>query len=574
MSLIQELLKQGIIDKKQAKELEVEVKSSILREDELIISKGITSEDFLFKLKAKKEGLVFQEETPRNISQEILSLIPEESAKHYEMIAIGKKTGIVQIGMVHPEDLKSQEALKFLARQGQFDYNVVLISRRSFSEIMKEYRTLGQEVGEALEKLKEEQEELGETKINNKEEMQRLVEEAPISKVVAVILRHAVEGNASDIHIEPTKDQLKIRFRMLGQLYASIYLPLRVHPAVVARLKILSSLKIDENRRPQDGRFSTTVSGKHIDFRVSTFPTTLGEKVAIRVLDPESGTKSFSDLGIESNNLKIVEEAAKKPIGMILATGPTGSGKTTTLYSLLRTLNKENVNIVTLEDPVEYFMEGVNQSQVRPEIGYTFAEGLRQILRQDPDIIMVGEIRDEETANLAIHAALTGHLVLSTLHTNNATGVVPRLVDMGIKPYLISPTLSIAIAQRLVRKLCDNCKEEYEPAKEIKDLIQAEINTLPEIVKKDVKIKKDFKLFKNKGCDKCNDTGFTGRIGLYEILKSSKEIENLILKEPSENALADLAKSQGMITMKQDGFIKVINGVTTLEEVLRVADKK
>jgi type IV pilus assembly protein PilB len=574
MPLIQELLKQGIIDKKQAKELEDEIKASSLREEDLILNRGITSEDFLLKLKSKQSGVIYQEEIPKEIPQEILSLIPEESAKHYEMIAIGKDKGVVKVGMIHPEDLKSQEALKFLSRQSKFEYDIILISRKGFEEVMKEYRTLRQEVGEALEKLEQEQELTKGMDATNQEEMQRLVEEAPISKMVAVILRHAVEGNASDIHIEPTRDKLKVRFRMLGQLYASIYLPLAVHPAVIARLKILSSLKIDENRRPQDGRFSTTVSGKHIDFRVATFPTTLGEKVAIRVLDPESGTKSFSDLGIESNNLKIVEEAAKKPIGMILATGPTGSGKTTTLYSLLRTLNKENVNIVTLEDPVEYFMEGVNQSQVRPEIGYTFAEGLRQILRQDPDIIMVGEIRDEETANLAIHAALTGHLVLSTLHTNNATGVVPRLVDMGIKPYLISPTLSIAIAQRLVRKLCDNCKEEYEPAKEIKDLIQAEINTLPEIVKKDVKIKKDFKLFKNKGCDKCNDTGFTGRIGLYEILKSSKEIENLILKEPSENALADLAKSQGMITMKQDGFIKVINGVTTLEEVLRVADKK
>jgi type IV pilus assembly protein PilB len=571
--LIKELLKQGIIDKNQAKELETEVKSSILREDELIIQRGITSEDFLFKLKAKKLGLTFKEETPRDVPQEILSLIPEESAKHYEMIAIGKKSGVIQVGMVHPEDLKSQEALKFLGRQGKFDYDVILISRRSFSEVMKEYRTLGQEVGEALEKLDEE--EIDEPKkTENQEEMQRLVEEAPISKMVAVILRHAVEGDASDIHIEPTRDQLKIRFRMLGQLYPSIYLPLRVHPAIVARLKILSSLKIDENRRPQDGRFSTTVSGKNIDFRVATFPTTLGEKVAIRVLDPQSGMKKFSDLGIESNNLKIVEEAAKRPIGMILATGPTGSGKTTTLYSLLRSLNKEGVNIVTLEDPVEYFMEGINQSQVRPEIGYSFAEGLRQILRQDPDIIMVGEIRDEETANLAIHATLTGHLVLSTLHTNNATGVIPRLIDMGIKPYLISPTLSIAIAQRLVRRLCDNCKEEIEPAKEIKELIESEINSLPEVVKKDVDIKKDFKIYKNKGCDKCNDSGFSGRIGLYEILKSTEEIEDLILKEPSENELAALAKSQGMITMKQDGFIKVVQGVTTLEEVLRVADIK
>jgi type II secretory ATPase GspE/PulE/Tfp pilus assembly ATPase PilB-like protein len=344
---------------------------------------------------------------------------------------------------------------------------------------------------------------------------------------------------------------------------------------VVARIKILSNLKIDETRIPQDGRFSTTIDGKNIDFRVSTFPTTLGEKVAIRVLDPTTGLKTFKELGLEKRNFEVVKAAIEKPYGLILATGPTGCGKTTTLYAILQVLNKEGVNIVTLEDPVEYFIEGVNQSQVRPEIGYDFAIGLRHVIRQDPDIIMVGEIRDPETASLATHAALTGHIVLSTLHTSNVLGVIPRLLDLGVQPYLIPPTLSIAIAQRLVRKLCDDCKKPVSPKKEIRDLILKEIEELPPKTKEDSKTSSEkLTIYKAVGCRKCNNEGYTGRVGLFEILSMTDQLSDIILKIPEEREILKEAKRQGMITMKQDGILKVLSGVTTIEEVLRVAEEK
>jgi len=477
--------------------------------------------------------------------------------------------------MVYPEDLKAQEALKFLARQAPFTYQVFLITPTTFSNLLKQYRTLRREVGRALEELETEfKEEKVEVRPRTAAEFERLAEEAPITKIVAVILRHAVEGKASDIHVEPTREKLRIRFRLLGILHSSIFLPLRTHPAVVSRIKILSNLKIDETRIPQDGRFSTKINGKSIDFRVSTFPTTLGEKVAIRVLDPTIGLKTFGELGLEKRNLGVVKQAIKRPYGLILASGPTGCGKTTTLYAVLQTLNKEGVNIVTLEDPVEYFIEGINQSQVRPEIGYDFAIGLRHIVRQDPDIIMVGEIRDPETASLATHAALTGHIVLSTVHTSNAIGVIPRLLDLGIQPYLIPPTLSIIIAQRLLRRLCDNCKKKTKPKKEIKDLILKEIDNLPPKSKKDFEIPKPLYIWQATGCRECNNEGFTGRIGLYEILSMTDQLSDIILKEPSEREIIKEAERQGMITMKQDGILKVLAGVTTIEEVLRVAEEK
>ncbi|MDP2637297.1 MAG: GspE/PulE family protein, partial [bacterium] len=348
--------------------------------------------------------------------------------------------------MVSPEDAAAKDALKFLARQGNFIYTVSLISFSTFEALLRQYRNLKGEMTEALEALqKEVHEKLGEEGEAKGRTLARLVEEAPVTKMVAVILRTAVEGQASDIHIEPTKDQVRVRFRFLGELHASLFLPKKIHEAILSRVKILSNMRIDETRTPQDGRFSAPIEGVSIDFRVSTFPTALGEKVAIRVLDPQKGLKKFEDLGLSGSNLAKVKAAIKKPYGLVLSTGPTGSGKTTTLYAVLQLLNREGVNIVSIEDPVEYLVEGINQSQVRPEIGYDFASGLRQILRQDPNVIMVGEIRDKETASLVIHAALTGHIVLSTLHTNNATGVIPRLIDMGIDRYLIPSTLSIAV---------------------------------------------------------------------------------------------------------------------------------
>ncbi len=575
MSLINQLVKKGILDKGKATTLEFEIRETGKREEEVILERRIVDENFLFSLKSKNLKIPLKEIAVSKVPLETLEMIPEETAKHYKIIPLAKKDKTLEAGMVYPEDLKAQEALKFLARQGLFTYQVFLITPTTFSNLLKQYRTLRREVGRALEELEVElKEKKVEVRPRTAAEFERLAEEAPITKIVAVILKHAVEGKASDIHIEPAREKLRIRFRLLGILHSSIFLPLRTHPSVVARIKILSNLKIDETRIPQDGRFSTEINGKSIDFRVSTFPTTLGEKVAIRVLDPTIGLKTFGELGLEKRNLEVVKWAIKRPYGLILASGPTGCGKTTTLYGILQVLNKEGVNIVTLEDPVEYFIEGINQSQVRPEIGYDFAVGLRHIVRQDPDIIMVGEIRDSETASLATHAALTGHIVLSTLHTSNAIGVIPRLVDLGIQSYLIPPTLSIAIAQRLVRRLCDNCKKKIKPKKEIKDSILKEIDNLPPQTKTNFKIPEPLSIFEAAGCRKCDNKGFVGRIGLYEILSMTDQLSDIILKEPSEREIVKEAKRQGMITMKQDGIMKVLSGVTTIEEILRVAEEK
>jgi len=575
MSLIQQLVKKELLDKEKAAAFEAEVKASGKREEELILGRGITDEETLFNLKSENLKVPLKKIDPEDVSREILDLIPEDSARYYKIIPLAKKDETVEVGMVYPEDLKAQEALKFISRQGKFSYQIFLITPTLFETLLRKYRTLKKEVGRALEELETEFREEKEAKRpQTAAEIERMVEEAPITKAVAVILRYAVEGGASDIHIEPTREKLRIRFRVLGNLYSSLTLPLKIHPAVVARVKILSNLRIDENRVPQDGRFSAKIGDKYIDFRVSTFPTAFGEKVAIRVLDPTLGLKKIEELGLEGRNLEVVKEAAKKPFGMILVTGPTGSGKTTTLYAILNILNREEVNVVTLEDPVEYFIEGINQSQVRPEIGYSFATGLRQILRQDPNIIMVGEIRDSETANLAIHAALTGHIVLSTLHTNNSLGVIPRLVDLGVQPYLISPTLSVAVAQRLVRSLCPYCKKTIKPKKEIRDIILREIENFPPVIKKDIKVPVPLEIYTAGGCKKCGNVGYAGRIAVFEVLFMTSQLAEIILKEPSEAKIQEEAKRQGMITMKQDGILKALNGVTTIEEVLRVAEEK
>lgn len=579
--LIQELLKKKIIDKNTAKELENEAKTSGRKEEEVILEKKIAGEDFLFGLKGTILKIPLKVVSVDDVSLKALEIIPEESSKYYKIIPISKEDNFFEIGMVYPEDLKAREALEFLARQSDFSYKIFLITPTNFEEILKKYRSLKKEVTRALEELKDELEPSEEKKPKSgamdtkAAAVERMAEEAPISKVVAVILRHAVEGNASDIHIEPTRERIRVRFRMDGELHASLFLPLDLLAAIVARIKILCDMKIDESRIPQDGRFSAKIENRDIDFRVSTFPTPLGEKVVIRILDPTKRDVSFKALGISGRNLKILERSFEKSYGMILATGPTGSGKTTTLYSILKILNTEEVNTVTLEDPVEYYMEGVNQSQIRPEIDYTFATGLRSIVRQDPDIIMVGEIRDQETATLAIHAALTGHIVLSTLHTSNTVGVIPRLIDMGVQPFLIQPTLNIAIAQRLLRKLCAYCRKKVKPSPEVLSAMEAELARIPAEARKEYDIPStvDY-VYEPVGCKRCNQIGYSGRVGIYEMLEMTKEMGEVINKEPTGMAIEAQARKQGMVTMKQDGILKVLEGATSFEEVLGVAEEK
>lgn len=535
----------------------------------------ITNEIKSAQERAKELGVPLADLTGKMIAPQILREITEEAASFYQFVPLERKGKILEVGMLNPDDIKSQEAIRFIAQSRNFTPSVYLITDSDFKNVLKQYRTLKEEVDTALSELekelamREEPEKDG-SKSKAEAALERVMAEAPITKIVAVILRHANEGRASDIHIEPAEDRLKIRFRVDGILYTSLLLPRAIQPAVVSRIKILSSLKIDEARVPQDGRFHSVIDGNKIDFRVSTFPTSFGEKVVLRLLDPSQGLRNFEQLGLVGRNLQAVKEAMDRPFGMLLLSGPTGSGKTTTLYAILKTLNQEEVNVVSLEDPVEYFIEGVSQSQIRPEIGYTFASGLRSILRQDPDIIMVGEIRDSDTAELATHAALTGHIVLSTIHTNNAIGVIPRLVDMSVQPFLIPSSLSLAMSQRLVRRLCPDCKKAVEPAPKIKELLRQELINFPVAVKQyivDIDLN-NLKIWQAPGCKFCAQKGTKGRIAIFEALVMTPQLEGIVIEGASEGKIEKEAERQGMTTMKQDGIIKVLRGLISFEELI------
>lgn len=575
MKISQELLKEKLIKKSECELILKALEHAELTEEQLIIENGFLSKEELLSFKSKILKIpVFKNIEDLAIPEDILSIIPEESATYYKMVPLKFKNGIFEVGMTDPEDIKAKEVLLFLARQHKMKLKIYLIGEDDFRRMLKKYRDVQEVVGEALTELESE---LGVEGIDmyssdEKKETQRLDEEAPIIKMVAAILRHGVEGKASDIHIEPTTTEVRIRFRIDGDLQASLKLPIGTHASIVARIKILSKLRIDETRIPQDGRFSARIERKEIDFRVSSFPTKLGETVVIRILDPTEGLRTYKEIGLSENNLTILRECIKKPYGMILSTGPTGSGKTTTLYSILQELNQVDVNIITLEDPIEYFVSGVNQSQIRPEIGYDFAKGLRSVVRQDPDVIMVGEIRDEASANLATHAALTGHIMLSTIHTNNAIGVISRLIDMKIRPFLIPSSLNIAIGQRLAKRLCPHCLEKIKPEAKVEKMIISELEKIPKKIRDSLKIPKEIYTYRGKGCQKCENKGQKGRIGVFEIMKMTDELERIIINNPIESALKEETKRQGMITMRQDGILKALEGKMSIEEVLRVTD--
>ncbi|MFZ1735582.1 MAG: GspE/PulE family protein, partial [Candidatus Moraniibacteriota bacterium] len=416
---------------------------------------------------------------------------------------------------------------------------------------------------------------LDESSIVAKKEESGAFQDAPIAKLVQVVIGHAIDGRASDIHIEPVEGSYRVRFRVDGVLYASLVLPVSVGKAVVSRIKILANLKIDEKRKPQDGRFRATERGTTVDLRVSTLPVVEGEKVVLRVLDKSAGLASLEKMGLSGRNYEVLTRKIMEPYGIILMTGPTGSGKSTTLYGFLSILNKEERNIVTLEDPVEYFLDGINQSQVKPEIGYTFASGLRSILRQDPNVLMVGEIRDNETAELAIHAALTGHLVFSTLHTNDAIGAVPRLIDMGIEPFLLASSLQAVAAQRLVRRICEHCKEQVSTPERVLAKVQEFLADISpeEAARYHVTLDGTLQFFVGKGCPECNDSGYKGRIALHEVLEMTDSLRAVIAeRKGSEAEVQEIAKKQGMTSMKQDGILKALRGDTTIAEVERVTE--
>lgn len=567
---IEFLIKKNIIKRKSIDDILQIAEKEFKPLEEVILEKSLIPEEIFFQAKSEFYKIPLKKEIVDKISPSILEEISEQTAYYYKMLPLRKESNILEVGMVNPEDLSAKSALDFIARQNNFQTVIYLIQYSEFNEAVKKYKVLKKEVKEAVERL--EKEEILTPK--EKEEIETAKEEAPVSKIVSVILKHAIEGRASDIHIEPFNKQLRVRFRLDGVLYSSLFLEKKFLSPLVSRIKILSNLRIDETRIPQDGRFNAVINDKKINFRVGTFPTPEGEKVAIRVLDPSSAVVGFAHLGITGRSFEIIKRVISLPFGLILFCGPTGSGKTTTQYTILQELNKEDVNIVTLEDPVEYWIEGINQSQVRPEINYTFASGLRQILRQDPDVIMVGEIRDGETASLAIHSALTGHLVLSTLHTNNAIGVIPRLVDMGVEPFLLPVSLKAAVSQRLVRRLCPYCKEKVKATDFEKQIIKGEIERLPEMERKKIKIPHPIYVYKPRGCLRCAKKGTKGRIGIYEVLVMTKEMEKIILTEPSEYKIAEEAENQGMLTMKQDGIIKVLEGIVSYEEVLKAVETK
>lgn len=506
---------------------------------------------------------------PFTIPQQVLDFVPEDSASHYKMMPLMVEDDVLIVGANNPDDLQMREALNFISTKHNIPFKLVYMLPSDIEKAQTFYENLEGDVGHALESLESELDaeiaaSLEETTDQTKETLEHIEEDAPVTKIVATILRYAVDGNASDIHIEPNRTQVGVRFRVDGILATSLVLPKNVHMAVVARVKILSSMRLDERRKPQDGRFSATFDGRKIDFRVSILPTNFGEKVVMRILDNEKGVRTLADTGISEDHLKIIKRMVKEPYGIILISGPTGSGKSTTLYGMLNEVDKLTKNVLSLEDPVEYNIEGVSQSQVRPEIGYTFAHGLRAALRQDPDIIMVGEIRDKETAQLAIQAALTGHLVLSTIHTNNAIGVIPRLIDMGVDPYLIAPTLKLAIAQRLARKLFEGKGTEEKINKGMEMMIRDTFKTLPK--------KHHYRIPENRTIlhpvsSPQSSTGMKGRTAVSEVLEITEEIQELILQNGSEEQIFMSARKNGFVTMQEDAIVKALNHEISVEEM-------
>jgi type IV pilus assembly protein PilB len=505
-----------------------------------------------------------------SVKQELLNYIPQESATHYRTVPLMIEDDILVVGASNPDDLQMREALNFISTKNNIPFRLVYMLDADISRIQQFYENLEGEVGGALETLETELDTAiassGDESLEEvtKQSSSHIEEDAPVTKIVATILRYAVDGKASDIHIEPGRNKIGVRFRVDGELQKSLELPKNVHMAVVARVKILSSMRLDERRKPQDGRFSATFDDRKIDFRVSVLPTSHGEKVVMRILDNDKGVKSIGETGISKENLEIIRRLVKEPYGIILISGPTGSGKSTTLYGMLGEVDRAGMNVLSLEDPIEYSIDGVSQSQVRPEIGYTFAAGLRAALRQDPDIIMVGEIRDKETAQLAIQAALTGHLVLSTIHTNNAIGVIPRLIDMGVDPYLIAPTLKLAIAQRLARTLFQGSGLEKEVDSSTRAMIDETFKTLP---KKHHSRIPEVKSIMHPQPSPQSATGLKGRTAVTEVLEITDEIQELILRNASEEEFMQAARKNGFFTMYEDAIVKALNHEIPYEEM-------
>lgn len=572
------LLDSGLITSKDI--IEAEKKSGRVKGGlgEVLVNEGKISEDDLSRLEAYILGIPFVNLEKEKIEFNVLSLIPEPIARNNNIVAYNKNNNELEVAMLDPDDLGT---IDFIKKKANVKILPRLTNQASIKSALSQYQeSLQAEFSEIL------REEAGNLKvmsgemepIRNEGDLKKLAEDMPIVKIVDTLLRHAILQRASDIHIEPGEINLLVRYRIDGLLRDAMVLPKSATPGVTARIKIMANLKIDEKRLPQDGRFKVETSEIKVSFRVSILPVYNGEKIVMRILLENTKGFNFETLGFTASQIDDVHWAINRPTGMILATGPTGSGKTTTLYTALDILNTPDVNISTIEDPIEYQIPRINQTQVRPDIGFSFANGLRALVRQDPDVIMVGEIRDNETASLAVNAALTGHLVLSTLHTNSAAGSVPRLLDMGVEPFLLASTLNVAIAQRLVRVLCGE-KEKYFLTKQQVDKLSQEVDLdrvasflVEEKTLEKVSDWSKVAFYKPLPSKECPD-GYLRRVGVHEILKMSEAIRNLIMSNATSNDIEKQAKKEGMMTMLEDGIVKCVQGITTIEEILRVTSE-
>jgi type IV pilus assembly protein PilB len=577
--LLDFLVTKALIKPDAVNTLLADITSSGKTADELLVSSNLLKAEDLIKAKAEFLTMAYANLSFVEVPEDILNSIPAEIAENYQVVCFAKEANKLSVGLTDPDNFRAMEALSFLAKKNNWQIEYSLISSISFTNVFRQYKKFGKEISSAL-KTKEQEDAASnaesKTIEDDDESFETMVKNAPVAKIVHEIIKHAVEAGASDIHIEPLEKESRVRYRIDGILHSSLSLPKTIHDSIVARIKVLARLKLDETRVPQGGRIRLTIEDKDVDFRVSCLPLMGEEKVVMRVLDTTKGVLTLEQLGFAASSMDLVKKNIDKTVGIILVTGPTGSGKSTTLYSIMHMLNNEGVNIVTLEDPVEYFIHGINQSQIRPDIGFTFAAGLRSLLRQDPDIMMVGEIRDNETAELAIHAALTGHLVMSTLHTNDAIGAIPRLIDMKIEPFLLSSVMDLIVAQRLARRLCQYCKREKAMPEEVVTDVKAKLSKIkPEILARYLPDygQKPMMFYEPVGCDRCNKTGYKGRVALIEALDVNDFIRESILKDNGHITIEMARENQDFITINEDGLIKALQGATSLEEVMRVMNE-
>ncbi len=540
---------------------------------DVLVSEGLIKEENFIKLEAYILGIPFVGLEKEIIPPDVLKIIPESIAKNHNIIAFRKEGKNLEVAMIDPEDLKT---IEFIRKKADLKILPRLTTPKSIKNALTQYqKTLKAEFGDIIKKEAGSIKSIKETKKSKKENLQKAAEQLPVIRIVDTLMRHAILQRASDIHIEPTEKEVIVRYRIDGILRDAMILPRIAEPGIVARIKVLANLKLDEHRLPQDGRFKVETNEYKYSIRVSILPVFNGEKIVMRLLSEGTESLTLEQIGLRGEALEKLQYNLKKPIGMILITGPTGSGKTTTLYSMMEILNTSEVNISTVEDPIEYRMPRVNQTQVNPKIGLTFSSGLRSLVRQDPDIIMVGEIRDSETTSLAINAALTGHLVLSTLHTTNAAGTIPRLIDMKAEPFLISSTLRVIVAQRLVRRLCSENKKYKLTSSEIKNLTEyCDLEKVLKMLKEEKLVKPrakfgDIVFYRPKPSKESVD-GYKGRIGIFEVLSVTESIKELIIKKASTGQIQEQAQKEGMKTMLEDGFVKAAQGITSIEEVLRV----